>query len=259
MNASLATAALAFVAIAVPTSASAAAAHRDGQLPSRSGERQLHAAEGGPAGKRSCQLRSHGAVQRAPRSSRSRSPTRTSRARGTSTPAIPTWTATATGAGTATCSAAARTRRASTTTLPTRSARGRWSSPTASGRSPWRCSTTRARSTSTCSASGARLHADGVNLDGIYISSNHDESAPDTIGISGVNAATSSVNAYFANYMVQQSAKAIEDAVASQRSADDPLRGGEGAVEPAPVLVVVSLRRRPADAEPAGGRHRTAR
>ena len=39
----------------------------------------------------------------------------------------------------------------------------------------------------------------------------------------------------------------------------DPLRGGEGAVEPAPVLVVVSLRRRPADAEPAGGRHRTAR
>ena len=35
----------------------------------------------------------------------------------------------------------------------------------------------------------------------------------------------------------------------------DPLRGGEGAIEPAPVLVVVSLRRRSADAEPAGGRH----
>ena len=64
-----------------------------------------------------------------------------------------------------------------------------------------------------------QVHADGVNLDGIYISSNHDESAPDTIGISGLNAATSSVNAYFAKYMVQQSAKAIEDAVASQRSA----------------------------------------
>ena len=104
-----------------------------------------------------------------------------------------------------------------------------------------------------------QVHADGVNLDGIYISSNHDESAPDTIGISGLNAATSSVNAYFAKYMVQQSAKAIEDAVASQRSATHPLRGGEGAFEPAPVLVVVSLRRRPADAEPAGGRHATAR
>jgi hypothetical protein len=64
-----------------------------------------------------------------------------------------------------------------------------------------------------------QVRADGFNLDGIYISSNHDESAPDTIGISGVNPATSSVNAYFAKYMVQQSAKAIEDAVANQQSA----------------------------------------
>ena len=32
-----------------------------------------------------------------------------------------------------------------------------------------------------------QVAADGVHLDGIYISSNHDESAPDTIGISGVN------------------------------------------------------------------------
>jgi hypothetical protein len=64
-----------------------------------------------------------------------------------------------------------------------------------------------------------QVAADGVNLDGIYISSNHDESAPDTIGISGVNAATSSVNAYYAKYMVQQSAKAIEQAAADQRNA----------------------------------------
>src|SRR6476659_5934426 len=64
-----------------------------------------------------------------------------------------------------------------------------------------------------------KVAADGVHLDGIYISSNHDESAPDTIGISGVNAATSSVNAYFSKYMVQQSAKAIEGAVANQQSA----------------------------------------
>jgi hypothetical protein len=64
-----------------------------------------------------------------------------------------------------------------------------------------------------------QVRADGVDLDGIYISSNHDESAPDTIGISGINAATSSVNAYFAKYMVQRSAKAIEKAVADQRRA----------------------------------------
>src|SRR5215211_3398849 len=64
-----------------------------------------------------------------------------------------------------------------------------------------------------------QVAADGVDLDGIYISSNHDESAPDTIGISGVNQLTSSVNAYFADYMVRQSAKAIENAVANRRRA----------------------------------------
>jgi hypothetical protein len=57
-----------------------------------------------------------------------------------------------------------------------------------------------------------KVAADGVHLDGIYISSNHDESAPDTIGISGVNLFTSSVNAYFADYMVRRSAQAIEQA-----------------------------------------------
>src|SRR4051794_13032794 len=64
-----------------------------------------------------------------------------------------------------------------------------------------------------------QVAADGVHLDGIYISSNHDESAPDTIGISGVNQLTSSVNAYFADYMVRKSAKAIEGAVARERPA----------------------------------------
>ena len=189
MNASLATAALAFVAIAVPTSASAAAGAPHGQLP-RSARRRVSFTP-----PRAGQLANdpadcdHTGQFNGPRKFAFEEPYKDRRARGTSTPAIPMWTATATGAGTATCSAAAPTRHASTTTSPTRSARGRWSSPTASGRSPWRCSTTRARSTSTCSASGARSHADGVHLDGIYISSNHDESAPDTIGISGVNAA----------------------------------------------------------------------
>ena len=64
-----------------------------------------------------------------------------------------------------------------------------------------------------------QVAADGVHLDGIYISSNHDESAPDTIGISGVNQFTSSVNAYFADYMVRRSAQAIEQAARNMQPA----------------------------------------
>ncbi len=64
-----------------------------------------------------------------------------------------------------------------------------------------------------------QVAADGVHLDGIYISSNHDESAPDTIGISGVNQLTSSVNAYFADYMVRKAATAIEQAAGRMRPA----------------------------------------
>ncbi len=64
-----------------------------------------------------------------------------------------------------------------------------------------------------------RVAADGVHLGGIFISSNHDESAPDTIGISGVNEFTSSVNAYFADYMVKRSARAIERAANHMRPA----------------------------------------
>ncbi len=75
-----------------------------------------------------------------------------------------------------------------------------------------------------------QVAADGIQLDGIYISSNHDESAPDTIGISGVNPLTSSVNAYFADYMVHRAAKAIEEAAANQRRAR--IRYAE-AIEPA--------------------------
>src|SRR5436190_5261182 len=64
-----------------------------------------------------------------------------------------------------------------------------------------------------------QVAADGVHLDGIFISSNHDESAPDTIGISGVNQVTSSVNAYFADYLVARAAKAIERAAKRMRPA----------------------------------------
>ncbi len=64
----------------------------------------------------------------------------------------------------------------------------------------------------------------------IFISSTHDESAPDSIGLYGVDAVTSSANPYWAAYMVQQSAKAIAAAAAAQRPAS--IRYAE-AVEPA--------------------------
>lgn len=76
----------------------------------------------------------------------------------------------------------------------------------------------------------ARVAADGVRLDGIYISATHDESAPDSLGISGVSAFTSSVNAYFTSYLVQRSALAIEQAARRVRPAR--LRFAQ-AVEPA--------------------------
>jgi hypothetical protein len=65
----------------------------------------------------------------------------------------------------------------------------------------------------------ARLRADGVRLDGVFISANHDESAPDSLGLGGVSQTTSGVNAYWTAYMVTQSAKAIERAYRSLRPA----------------------------------------
>jgi hypothetical protein len=65
----------------------------------------------------------------------------------------------------------------------------------------------------------ARLAADGVRLDGVFISATHDESAPDTLGLGGVTPVTSGVDAYFADHLVAQGAKAIEDALAAMRPA----------------------------------------
>jgi hypothetical protein len=51
-----------------------------------------------------------------------------------------------------------------------------------------------------------------LNANDIFISSTHDESAPDSIGLYGVSPATSSVNLYWVSFMEQQAAKAIVDA-----------------------------------------------
>src|SRR5262249_20241995 len=60
---------------------------------------------------------------------------------------------------------------------------------------------------------------DGYGLDGIFISSTHDESAPDSLGLYGVTPATSSVNDYWNDYLVGKAAQAIEDAYDRMRPA----------------------------------------
>jgi hypothetical protein len=57
-------------------------------------------------------------------------------------------------------------------------------------------------------------------LDDIFISATHDESAPDSLGLGGVDATTSGTNDYWLyNWFIPKSAQAIEDAYAAQRPA----------------------------------------
>jgi hypothetical protein len=76
----------------------------------------------------------------------------------------------------------------------------------------------------------ARVAADGYRLDNIFISATHDESAPDTLGISGLDQLTSGVDAYYVDFLVTRSARAIEDAYDRMRPAR--LKYAEG-IEPA--------------------------
>jgi hypothetical protein len=66
----------------------------------------------------------------------------------------------------------------------------------------------------------ALVAAAGVRLNGIYISATHDESAPDSLGLGGVTQTTSGVNSYWVDYMVRQSALAIERAYRARRAAE---------------------------------------
>lgn len=65
----------------------------------------------------------------------------------------------------------------------------------------------------------AKVRADGYRLDGVFISATHDESAPDTLGLSGVDQTSSGANDYFASYLVARSAQAIERAARALRPA----------------------------------------
>jgi hypothetical protein len=64
-----------------------------------------------------------------------------------------------------------------------------------------------------------RVAADGVHLSNVFISANHDESAPDSLGLGGVTPATSGVNDYSLQYMIARSAQAIEQAYRNRRPA----------------------------------------
>lgn len=65
----------------------------------------------------------------------------------------------------------------------------------------------------------AKVRADGYRLEHVFISATHDESAPDSLGLSGVTQTTSGVNSYWVRYMVEQSARAIERAYRALRPA----------------------------------------
>ncbi len=65
----------------------------------------------------------------------------------------------------------------------------------------------------------ALVAKDGIHLDGIFISATHDESAPDSLGLSGVNQTTSGVNDDWVNFMVARAARAIELADRAMRPA----------------------------------------
>ncbi len=64
-----------------------------------------------------------------------------------------------------------------------------------------------------------KVRADGVILDEMFMSSTHDESAPDTIGIGGPSDVVSGVDPFYVEFMIAQTARSIEEAAQSLRRA----------------------------------------
>ena len=60
----------------------------------------------------------------------------------------------------------------------------------------------------------AKVRADGTHLDEMFFSSTHDESAPDTIGITGPSETASGTDPFYVEYLIAQSAASIERAAA---------------------------------------------
>ncbi len=59
----------------------------------------------------------------------------------------------------------------------------------------------------------------GFGLDEMFMSSTHDESAPDTIGIGGPSDVVSGVDPFYVEFMIAQAARSIEEAAQSARPA----------------------------------------
>ena len=76
----------------------------------------------------------------------------------------------------------------------------------------------------------ALVASGGLAASDIFISATHDESAPDSLGLGGPSQASSGVNDYWVDYMIEVSARAIADAFSARLPAH--LRFAE-AVEPA--------------------------
>ncbi len=64
-----------------------------------------------------------------------------------------------------------------------------------------------------------KVRSDGVELDEMFMSSTHDESAPDTIGIGGPSDVVSGVDPFYVEFMIAQAAHSIEDAAQHMRPA----------------------------------------
>jgi len=65
----------------------------------------------------------------------------------------------------------------------------------------------------------AQVARDGYHFDSIQISATHDESAPDSLGLGGAESVTSGTNNYWVNFLVRQSALAIENAYGHRQQA----------------------------------------
>src|SRR5262245_647931 len=64
-----------------------------------------------------------------------------------------------------------------------------------------------------------KVNADGVVLDEMFMSSTHNESAPDTIGIGGPSQIVSGVDPFYVEFMIARTAESIEQAAAAVRPA----------------------------------------
>ena len=125
---------------------------------------------------------------------------------------------------------------------------------TGGGRSPSRCSTRRACSTSTSSASAPAWPPTATTSTASSSRPPTTSRRPTASGLSGVDQTTSGVNDYWVNVHGRPRRAGDRAGRPGHAPGHDPLHRGARAGQPAPVLVLVSVRRRPAHPRAAGRR-----